>query len=157
MNLDMGSTVVSALATRGQYAGKATDGFDFDNHRWLRFRSFLQTLEEIVKPAGLKLTQARGQVYRCDVGFGLKPWLIVSNNARNRHTADVLAIGLTTTVRQLPTWVPLSSGDPLTGYANADNIETLGKDELGDHLGALTPETMTRVNRALAIALALAN
>jgi mRNA interferase MazF len=41
--------------------------------------------------------------------------------------------------------------------ANADNIETLGKDELGDHLGALTPETMRRVNRALAIALALAN
>jgi mRNA interferase MazF len=61
------------------------------------------------------MTPARGQVYRCDVGFGLKPWLIVSNNARNRHTADVLAIGLTSTVRQLPTWVPLSSGDPLTG------------------------------------------
>jgi mRNA interferase MazF len=80
------------------------------------------------------MTPARGQVYRCDVGFGLKPWLIVSNNARNRHTADVLAIRLTTTVRQLPTWVPLSSGDPLAGYANADNIETLGKDELGDHL-----------------------
>ena len=94
------------------------------------------------------MTPARGQVYRCDVGFGLKPWLIVSNNARNRHTADVLAVRLTTTVRQLPTWVPLSSGDPLTGYANADNIETLGKDELGDHLGALTPETMRRVNRA---------
>ena len=103
------------------------------------------------------MTPARGQVYRCDVGFGLKPWLIVSNNARNRHTADVLAVRLTTTVRQLPTWVPLSTGDPLTGYANADNIETLGKDELGDHLGALTPETMRRVNRALAIALALPN
>ena len=71
------------------------------------------------------MTPACGQVYRCDVGFGLKPWLIVSNNARNRHTADVLAVRLTTTVRQLPTWVPLSSGDPLTGYANADNIETL--------------------------------
>ena len=58
MNLDMGSTVVSALATRGQYAGKATDGFDFDNHRWVRFRSFLQTLDEIVEPAGPRLTQA---------------------------------------------------------------------------------------------------
>jgi len=58
MNLDMGSTVVSTLAIRGQYAGKATDGFDFDNHRWLRFRSFLQTLEEIVKPVGPRLTQA---------------------------------------------------------------------------------------------------
>jgi predicted acylesterase/phospholipase RssA len=58
INLDMASTVVSALATRGQYAGKATDGFDFDNHRWLRFRSFLQTLDEIVKPAGPRLKQA---------------------------------------------------------------------------------------------------
>jgi len=58
MNLDMASTVVHTLATRGQYAGKATDDFDFDNHRWLRFRSFLQNLDEIVKPAGKKLTQA---------------------------------------------------------------------------------------------------
>jgi predicted acylesterase/phospholipase RssA len=57
MNLDMGPTVVGNLATRGQYAGKATDAFDFDNHRWLRFRSFLQTLEEIVKPAGPRLIQ----------------------------------------------------------------------------------------------------
>jgi mRNA interferase MazF len=79
----------------------------------------------------------------------------VSNNARNRPTADVLAIRLTTTARQLPTWVGLSPADPLTGYENADNIETLGKDELSDHLGALTPATMARVNRALAIALAL--
>lgn len=101
------------------------------------------------------MTPARGQVYRCDLGYGPKPWLIVSNNARHRHTADVLAIRLTTTARQLPTWVGLSPADPLTGYANADNIETLGKDELADHLGALTPATMARVNRALAIALAL--
>jgi mRNA interferase MazF len=94
-------------------------------------------------------------VYRCDVGDGLKPWLIVSNNARNRHTADVLAIRLTTTARRLATWVPLSAGDPLAGYANADNIETLGKDELGDYLGALSVTTMSRVNNALAAALAL--
>jgi hypothetical protein len=60
MNLDMGPTVVDDLATRGQYAGRATDDFDFDNHRWLRFRSFLQTLEEIVKPAGQRLTQLSG-------------------------------------------------------------------------------------------------
>ena len=47
------------------------------------------------------------------------------------------------------------SADPLTGYANADNIETLGKDELGDYLGALTPATMAKVNAALAVALGL--
>jgi mRNA interferase MazF len=38
------------------------------------------------------MTPSRGQGYRCDVGYGAKPWLIVSNNARNRHTADVIAI-----------------------------------------------------------------
>jgi len=32
--------------------------------------------------------------------------------------------------------------DPLTGYANADCIERLGKDELGEYLGALSPASM---------------
>jgi mRNA interferase MazF len=101
------------------------------------------------------VTPLRGQVYRCDIGYGPKPWLIVSNNPRNRHTADVLAIRLTTTTRRLPTWVPLSASDPLAGYANADNIETLGKDELGDYLGALSVPTMRLINQALALALGL--
>ena len=49
-------------------------------------------------------------------------------------------------MRELPTWVILSAADPLTGYANADCIEQLGKDKLGDYLGALTPTTMRHVN-----------
>jgi hypothetical protein len=36
---------------------------------------------------------------------------------------DIIAIRLTTTARDLPTWVKLSSVDPLAGYANADCIE----------------------------------
>ncbi len=94
-------------------------------------------------------------MYRCDLGYGAKPWLVVSNNARNRLLSDVIAIRLTTTVRQLPTWVHLSAADPLSGFANADCIEQLSKDELGDYLGALTPATMRNVNQALAVALAL--
>lgn len=97
----------------------------------------------------------RGQVYRCDLGYGLKPWLVVSNNARNRLLDDIIAIRLTTTARDLPTWVKFSPADPLTGYANADCIEQLGKDELGEYLGALSPASMRGVNQALAIALAL--
>jgi mRNA interferase MazF len=94
-------------------------------------------------------------VYQCDLGYGLKPWLIVSNDARNRLLAAVIAIRLTTTMRDLPTWVQLSRADPLAGYANADCIEQLGKDELGEYLGSLTPATMRGVNNALALALAL--
>lgn len=98
----------------------------------------------------------RGQVYRADLGYGPKPWLIVSNNPRNRRLTDVLAVRMTTTARQLPTWVELEAADqPLIGYVNTDNIETLDKNELGDYLGALAPATMDKVDRALSIALAL--
>lgn len=100
-------------------------------------------------------TPLRGQVYRADVGFGLKSWLVVSNNQRNRHLSDVLAVRLSTTAKHLPTWVDLSQADPLGGYANADNIETLGRDELGDYVGALTPATLSSVDRALCIALGI--
>jgi mRNA interferase MazF len=68
----------------------------------------------------------------------------------------VIAIRLATTTRELPTWVKLSPADPLTGYANADCIEQLGKDELGEYLGSLSRESMGKVNPALMIALALA-
>lgn len=97
----------------------------------------------------------RGQVYRCDIGYGPKPWLVVSNNARNRVLSEIIAIRLTTTARELPTWVKLSAADPLVGYANADCIEQLGKDELGDYLGALSRESMQKVDQALATALGL--
>jgi mRNA interferase MazF len=101
------------------------------------------------------VSPTRGQVYRCDLGYRPEPWLVISNNARNRHTADVLAARITTTALRLPTWVSLTGDDPLAGYVNTDNIETLGKKELGDYLGALTPATMVRVNRALAVAVGL--
>lgn len=94
-------------------------------------------------------------MYRSDLGYGPKPWLVVSNNSRNRLVSDVVAIRLTTTARELPTWVKLSAADPLTGYVNADCIEQLGKQELGEYLGALSPGTMHKINRALATALAL--
>ncbi len=104
----------------------------------------------------MSVSPQRGQVYWCDLGYGLKPWLVVSNNVRNRLLSDVIAIRLTTTARDLPTWVKLSPVVPLAGYANADCIEQLGKDELGEYLGALTPASMRSINQALAIALALA-
>jgi mRNA interferase MazF len=98
---------------------------------------------------------SRGQVYRSDLGYGAKPWLIVSNNHRNRLLSDVIAVRITTTSRDLPTWVPLASSDPLIGCVNADCIEQIHRDEFGDYLGALTPNTMQKVDQALRLALAL--
>jgi mRNA interferase MazF len=101
------------------------------------------------------VTAQRGQVYSCDLGQGLKPWLVVSNNGRNQRLDTLIAIRITTTARDLPTWVELSPADPLTGYAIADDIEQLYQDELGQFQGGLTRATMARVNHALGLALAL--
>lgn len=105
----------------------------------------------------MSVTPIRGQVYRADLGYGPKPWLIVSNNRRNRLLSDVLAVRITTTDKHagLPTWVKLGSADPFVGYVNADDIQQLGRDELGTLLGAVAPATILAVNDALRLALAI--
>jgi mRNA interferase MazF len=99
----------------------------------------------------------RGQIYRVDIGYGAKPWLIVSNNRRNRILSDVLAVRVATANKHadLPTWVALEPGDPLVGHVNADDVQQLERDELGELLGALTPRTLMRVNEALRLVFAL--
>jgi hypothetical protein len=55
MNLDMDHRVVLGLSERGSFAGSRANEFDFVNHRWVRLRSYLQTLEELVGPAATRL------------------------------------------------------------------------------------------------------
>ena len=55
LNLDMQESVVQQLAVRGQAAGRRTEEFDMVNHRWVRFRSFLEVLEDLVVPAASSL------------------------------------------------------------------------------------------------------
>lgn len=98
----------------------------------------------------------RGQVFRVDLGHGPKPWLVVSNNARNRNLETVLAARITTTTSKharLPTVVPLSAVDPLVGYVMVDDLVQLYRDELTTALGALSAATMSAVSAALRIAL----
>jgi hypothetical protein len=59
LNLDMDGDVVRALAERGRYAGVRAEQFDFVNHRWVRLRSFLQTLCELAVPAANTLRAGR--------------------------------------------------------------------------------------------------
>ena len=99
----------------------------------------------------------RGQVYRVDLGHGPKPWVVVSNNARNRNLETVLAARITTTAKHahVPTVVPLAASDPLSGFVVSDDLVQLYRDELTTGLGALSPATMRAISEALRIALAL--
>jgi len=97
----------------------------------------------------------RGQVFRVDLGYGAKPWLVVSNNQRNRNLETVIAARITTTRRNahLPTLIELSSDDPLVGFVLCDDLVQLYRDELAEPMGALSVRTMQDVSQGLRIAL----
>jgi mRNA interferase MazF len=90
-----------------------------------------------------------------DLGHGAKPWVILSNNSRNRNLDTVLAARITTTSKSahVPTVVPLTSSDPLVGFVLVDDIMQLYHDELTDSLGTLSPPTMQEISKAIRIAL----
>lgn len=100
----------------------------------------------------------RGQIYWFDMGHGEKPWVVVSNNVRNRNLNTVLAARVTTTPKPgVPTAVPLGTADPLVGSILADDLIQLFDDEIvaSRPSGSLSPATMIKLNKALAIALGL--
>lgn len=102
---------------------------------------------------------ARGQIYRIDIGYGPKPWLIVSNNRRNRALDTVLAARITTTDKSnVPTAVLLGNQDPLVGYVLTDDLQQLDDEDMANaqYMGAIAPQTVPKVNDALALALGLA-
>jgi len=81
--------------------------------------------------------------------------VVLSNNARNRNLDTVLAARITTTAKHahVPTVVQLLSTDPLVGFVVVDDIVQLYRDELTESLGALSPQTMNEISKALRIAL----
>lgn len=97
----------------------------------------------------------RGQVFRVDLGHGPKPWLVVSNNSRNRSLDTVIAVRITTTSKHagVATVVALSAADPLVGYIVVDDLIQLYRDELTVPLGALSAATMRAVSTAIRVAL----
>lgn len=91
-----------------------------------------------------------------DLGHGEKPYLVVSNNARNTKLGDCLAVRLTTSAKpEIASIVVLTQSDPLVGRVLCDDIVALYRDELKRDVGALSPVTMRQVAAALKFALGL--
>lgn len=87
---------------------------------------------------------------------GLKYFLVVSNNRRNEQLQQALAVRLTPTPKPaLPSIVVLPEGEPFVGSVVCDDIVELYPDEIRRDLGALSPNTMSRVNAGLRAALGL--
>lgn len=103
----------------------------------------------------------RGRVYLANLaesGDAPKPWLVVSNNARNRGLGSALAVRITTTAKyaDLATVVELPAGECVVGWARCDELTTLWPDEPVRELGGLSPRAMRGIELGLLAALGIA-
>ena len=91
-----------------------------------------------------------------DAAIGCKPYLVVSNNARNQSMQSFLAVRITTSVKpRIPSVVSLDSGEPLTGNVLCDEVMLMWADEVVAEAGPLSARTMTKVESGLRTALGL--
>lgn len=100
----------------------------------------------------------RGRVYMADIGeeYGEKPYVIISNNARNRALPSFLAVRITTSPKPLlPSIIELAPEDPVAGRALCDDIVLLFAEDLRRDLGGLSLQTMMHIGQGLRHALAL--
>lgn len=91
-----------------------------------------------------------------DDSIGRKPYLVVSNNARNRAMRSFLAVRITTSPKpHIPSVVALGPHEPLIGNVLCDEVLMLWEDEVVADAGALSPTTMVAVEAGLRAALGL--
>lgn len=88
-----------------------------------------------------------------------RPALIIQNDVGNTHSPATIVAAVTSTTREAyPYEVSLPAGEgglPKDSIVLLNQIRTIDKKRLGRKLGTISPETMRKVERALAISLGL--
>ena len=109
----------------------------------------------------------RGDIFYADLSpvvgseqGGTRPVLIVQNDTGNRHSPTVIAAAITSQLgkARLPTHITVPGRE--VGLAKdsvvlLEQIRTLDKRRLREHMGRLSDEQMNRVNEALAVSFGL--
>lgn len=109
----------------------------------------------------------RGDIFYADLSpvvgseqGGTRPVLIVQNDTGNRHSPTVIAAAITsqTGKAKLPTHIDLAGHDVgLTkdSVVLLEQIRTIDKRRLREHMGRLDDELMNRVDSAIAVSFGL--
>jgi mRNA interferase MazF len=86
--------------------------------------------------------------------FGRRPFLVLTRNPGIPVLNAVLAIPATTTIREIPTEVPLgeSDGMPEPCALSLDNIAAISKSYFRERITRLSVERLNEVCRALNLA-----
>jgi mRNA interferase MazF len=101
----------------------------------------------------------RGQVRWAAIPapIGRRPVVLLSRNAAYQARTSVTVAAVTRTIRRLAVEVLLDETDglPARCVVNLDDILTVPKTYLEDYITSLSPQKMSRVNRAVTFALDL--
>ena len=109
----------------------------------------------------------RGEIYYADLSpvvgseqGGIRPVLIVQNDIGNRHSPTVIAAAITsqTGKARLPTHIELSAktyGLPKDSVVLLEQIRTLDKKLLREHMGRVDDAVMQKVDSAIAVSFGL--
>ena len=109
----------------------------------------------------------RGDIYYADlrpvVGSeqgGVRPVLIIQNDAGNRHSPTVICAAITSRMNKakLPTHVELSAAEcdiTKDSVVLLEQIRTIDKKRLLERMGKLDEDVMSRVDEAIAVSFGL--
>ena len=112
-------------------------------------------------------TVRRGDIFYADLSpvvgseqGGIRPVLIIQNDMGNRHSPTVIAAAITSQMNKakLPTHIELvgcNCGLTKDSVVLLEQIRTLDKRRLREHMGRLDPEVMDAVDRAIAVSFGL--
>lgn len=113
------------------------------------------------------MTVKRGDIYYADLSpvvgseqGGIRPVLIVQNDVGNRYSPTVIAAAITSQKEKakLPTHIEVcgeSCGLAKNSVVLLEQIRTIDKKRLKEHMGTLDDSSMNLINRALSISFGL--
>ena len=101
----------------------------------------------------------RGEIrwYKFQAPDKKRPILILTRTAILNHLGEVTVAPLTSTIRDIPSEVVLTTRDgvPRDSAVNCDHIQTVSKSKLGPVITVLSNAKMKQVSEAIHFALAL--
>ena len=107
----------------------------------------------------MKKTYYRGDVYMADLGQGVgseqggsRPGVIIQNDTGNHYSPTVIVAAMTSkgnTKAKLPTHFTLEGFTQVPSLVLCEQVRTLDKQRLGDHLGRLTQKEIQQLDYAL--------